>query len=590
VQPRVWAPIPSSVTLVLDDRRLPMRRSDDGWWTAEVDLPPDTDYSFALDDDPAPLPDPRSQWQPNGIQAPSRVVDHAAFRWTDSAFDPPSLASGVIYELHVGTFTEAGTFEAVIDHLDDLVDLGISHVELMPIAEFSGDRGWGYDAVDLFAPHHRYGGPDGLKRLVDACHAHGLAVLLDVVYNHLGPAGNVLERFGPYLTSTHISPWGAAVNFDAPGSDEVRRFVIDNALQWLRDYHADGLRLDAIHAIVDTSATHILEELVGEVRALERRTGRTYVVIAESDLNDPRLVREPAAGGYGLDGQWADDVHHALHVALTGERGGYYADYQASDDLAKALREPYVYDGRVSAQRGRRHGRPPEGVPLSRFIAFLQNHDQIGNRATGDRIARLTSLARARVGAALLLTAPYVPLLFMGEEWAASTPFLYFTDHADPELGEAVRTGRRAEFAAFGWEPEAVPDPQDPATFQRSRLQWTERDADEHAEMLEWYRLLVHFRRSTPDLLDDRPGQARVSIDAAARSIILRRGRVRIVANLGRGELELAVLDGARSGAVALASAGSVALSREGVLRLPADSAAIVLVEDGGSAPGAEEQ
>ena len=447
----------------------------DGWWTAEaVSAAPGTDYAFRLDGGP-PLPDPRSVWQPQGVHGPSRVLDHGAFPWTDGRWQQGPLPSAVLYELHVGTFTPEGTFEAAIARLDHLVDLGITHVELMPVAEFPGSRGWGYDGVDLYAPHHAYGGPEGLKRLVNACHAKGFAVLLDVVYNHLGPAGNYLERFGPYFTARHQTPWGPAVNLDGPGSDEVRRFFCDNALMWLRDYHLDGLRLDAVHALVDTSAVSFLEQLAAEVHALEAHLGRHLVLIAESDLNDPRVVRPPELGGYGLGAQWSDDFHHALHTVLTGERDGYYADFGSLADLAKALTGTFVYDGRYSHFRGRRHGRPTAGLTGDHFLGYLQNHDQIGNRAQGERSSHLPNSGRLKIAAALVLTSPFIPLLFQGEEWGASTPFQYFTDHDDPELGRAVREGRRVEFAGFGWAPEAIPDPQDPATFARSKLDWQER-------------------------------------------------------------------------------------------------------------------
>ena len=382
-----------------------------------------------------------------------------------------------IYELHVGTFSPEGTFDGAAARLDHLVDLGVDVVELLPVAQFPGRHGWGYDGVDLYAPHDPYGGPDGLKRLVDACHARGLAVVIDVVYNHLGPAGNYLAEFGPYFTDRYTTPWGTAVNLDGPDSDPVRDFVVGNALMWVRDYHADGLRLDAIHAIVDTSAVHILEELRAQVEALAAELGRQVFLIAESDLNDPKIVHRPELGGYGIDAQWSDDFHHALHAVLTGERTGYYADFGSLDHLAKSLRQAYVYDGGYSPHRRRRHGRSPAGLPPTRFLGYLQNHDQVGNRATGERSSMLLSTGLLKVAAAIVLLGPFVPMLFQGEEWAASTPFLYFTDHDDPELGEAVSEGRRREFAAFGWSPEQVPDPQAPETFEASVLRWDERAA-----------------------------------------------------------------------------------------------------------------
>ncbi|MGZ3678250.1 MAG: malto-oligosyltrehalose trehalohydrolase, partial [Ktedonobacterales bacterium] len=456
----VWAPNAHRVAVQTLGERVPMNAGERGWWRVEVaTATPGTDYQFVLDGGEA-LPDPRSQWQPHGVFGPSRVVDHSLFHWNDAGWQAPPLESALIYELHVGTFTPAGTFDAAIARLDHLKDLGVTHVELMPVNEFPGMRGWGYDGVDLSAPHSAYGGPDGLKRLVDACHARGLAVLLDVVYNHLGPSGNYLSRFGPYFTDRYHTPWGPAMNLDGAQSDEVRRFLCDNALIWLRDYHLDGLRLDAVHAFYDTSAIHLLEQLAEEVAELQSHLGRHLVLIAESDLNDPRVVRSREVGGYGLDAQWSDDFHHALHAVLTGEQSGYYADYGTLADLAHALEHAYVYDGRYSASRKRHHGRPTTSLPGHRFLGYMQTHDQVGNRARGERSSALLSPRRLKVAAALVLTAPFVPMLFQGEEWGATTPFQYFTDHQDANLARAVSEGRRNEFAAFGWNPDDVPDPQ----------------------------------------------------------------------------------------------------------------------------------
>ena len=531
----VWAPRPGQVDLVLGGQRLPMARGDDMWWRRSVAAAgPGTDYAFSLDGGP-PRPDPRSPFQPGGLDSPSRLVDHQAFSWTDGSWRARPLGSSVLYECHVGTFSAAGTFDGAAGHLAHLAALGADAIELMPVAEFSGDRGWGYDGVDLYAPHHGYGGPDGLRRLVDAAHASGLAVLIDVVYNHLGPAGNYLPEFGPYFSSRHRTGWGAAVNFDGPGSYEVRRFVIDNALLWLRDYHCDGLRVDAVHAITDSSATHILEELAAEVDALSATLRRPLFVIAESDLNDPRLVRGRDAGGYGLHAAWADEWHHALHAVLTGEKDGYYADFGALPQLAKALRQAWVYDGVFSPYRQRVHGRPPAGLTGDQFVVSTQNHDQIGNRAAGERLPALTSDGRLRIAAALLLTAPFIPLIFQGEEWAADTPFQYFTGHQDAELGRTVREGRRAEFASFGWDEASVPDPQDRATFRRSRLDWAEPSGGAHQGMLAWYRELIGLRRRLPALTDPRLGAVSADGDAAAGTLLLRRGPVTIAANLGAG-------------------------------------------------------
>jgi maltooligosyltrehalose trehalohydrolase len=525
----VWAPRPSAVELELDGQRGPMAPDGSGWWAVEVDgVATGARYGFALDGGPV-RPDPRSPHQPDGIDQPSAVYDHAAFEWHDAGWDGCTLAGSVLYELHVGTFSAEGTFDGAIEHLPHLVELGVDVVELLPVATASGQRGWGYDGVDLFAPHPAYGGPDGLKRLVDACHAAGLGVVMDVVYNHLGPAGNHLREYGPYFTDRHATHWGDAVNFDGPDAGEVRRFVIDNALMWLRDYHCDGLRLDAVHAIVDQSPTHVLAELAAEVEQLATDLARPWFVIAESDLNDPVFVR-PRPEGYGLDASWADDWHHALHAALTGETTGYYEDFGTLDHLVKGLEQAWVYDGTWSPHRDRPHGASPAGLRADRFVVAAQNHDQIGNRAAGERLAALTGEGRLRVAAALLLTTPFVPMLFQGEEWGASSPFQYFTDHPDPELGRAVSEGRRREFSAFGWAPEDVPDPQDPATFERSKLDWSELDRSPHAGRLRWHRDLLALRRLLPDLHDPEV-RARARHDGNV--VTIERGRVLVLANLG---------------------------------------------------------
>jgi maltooligosyltrehalose trehalohydrolase len=552
-----------------------MSAGESGWWSAEMSsFEPGMDYAFVLDGS-EPLPDPRSPWQPHGINGPSRTVDHAMFPWTDRNWQAGPLSAGVFYELHIGTFTPEGTFKAAIGKLDHLVRLGITHVELMPVAEFSGSRGWGYDGVHLYAPHHAYGEPDDLKRLVDACHARGLAIVLDVVYNHLGPAGNHLDRFAPYFTDRYATPWGRAVNFDGPFSDEVRRFFCDNALVWLRDYHFDGLRLDAVHAIIDTSATHFLEQLACEVVELEARIGRHLELIAESDLNDPRIVRPQEVGGYGIDAQWSDDFHHALHSVLTGERDGYYVDFGALADLAKAFQRVFVNDGRYSAFRKRRHGKPATGISGHRFLGYLQNHDQIGNRAKGERSSHLTSLRRLKVGATLVFTAPFIPMLFQGEEWGASSPFLYFTNHEDPELGRAVTEGRRREFAAFGWRPEDIPDPQARETFERSKLDWNERDEEPHAGLLAWHSRLIQLRREIPALSDGRLEQVRTSFDESAKWFVVKRGTVVVACNLSDIEQRVPVGLGHCS-ELLLASESNVQFAHD-VVALPSDSVAILI-------------
>jgi maltooligosyltrehalose trehalohydrolase len=462
------------------------------------------------------------------------VLDHAAYPWGDAAWHGVPLAGSAIYELHVGTFTPAGTLDAAVERLDHLVELGIDIVELLPVAGFAGRHGWGYDGVDLYAVHQPYGGPEALKRFVDAAHRRGLGVVLDVVYNHLGPAGNYLSRFGPYFTDTHVTTWGPAINLDAPGSDEVRRYLIDNATMWLRDYHLDGLRLDAAHALLDERALHFLEELAVAVAALSAQERRPLFLIAESDSNDPRLVRSREAGGYGLAGQWSDDFHHALHALLTSERSGYYVDFGSMATLSHTLTQVFRHDGSYSTFRGRGHGRPVDRAvtPGFRFLGYLQNHDQIGNRATGNRSSGLLSPGLLKVGAALVLTSPFTPMLFMGEEWGATTPWQFFTDYDDPDLADAVRIGRRSEFAAHGWGPEDVPDPQDPATMERSRLDWTEPDSEPHASVLDWHRRLLALRRTRPELTDGRLDLVEVSYDEDARWIVVRRGAVAVVCNL----------------------------------------------------------
>ncbi len=474
-----------------------MAELDRGWWeVSDAAAGPGTRYGFSIEGREA-RPDPRSPSQPDGVLGLSQVVEHSRHSWTDSSWRGLSLPGLVLYELHVGTFSPEGTFDGVIKRLPHLVDLGVNAIELMPVAEFSGNRGWGYDGVDFFAPHHAYGGAAGLKQLVDACHAAGLGVVLDVVYNHAGPVGNFLDEFGPYFADRYRTTWGISFNFDGAGSDEVRRFVIDNALMWIREYHIDGLRLDAVHAIVDQSPQHILEQLASEVDALSAALHRSVLLIAETNANDPRLVRSRDAGGDGLDAAWADDWHHALHVALTGERSGYYEDFSSPELLGKALRQAWVYDGMWSRHMDKTRGRKPTGVPAHAFVVAAQNHDQVGNRAAGERLAALVDEGRLKAAAALLLTTPFTPLLFQGEEWAASTPFLYFTDHADPGLGNAVAEGRRREFAAFGWTRE-VPDPQDLYTFERSKLDWDELDEPYHRDMLHWYRDLIALRQRLP--------------------------------------------------------------------------------------------
>jgi maltooligosyltrehalose trehalohydrolase len=569
---RVWAPNAANVALQIAGARHPLEARDGGWWQADVEAAhPGMDYAYFLDDEDLALPDPRSLWQPHGVHGPSRIFDLAAFSWSDSGWEAPPLTSAVIYELHIGTFTPEGTLDAAQAKLDSLRSLGITHVELMPVNSFACIQGWGYDGVDLFAPHEPYGGPEALMRFVDACHARGLAILLDVVYNHLGPSGNYLGKFGPYFTHAHHTPWGDAVNLEGRGSHEVRRFFCDNALMWLRDYHFDGLRLDAVHAYIDRSAIHFMEQLGAEVHALQAQTGRHYVVIAESDLNDPRVVTAREAGGYELDAQWSDDFQHALFSVLTGDRSGYYADFGSFADLAKSLRNVFVYDDRYSAYRDRIHGRPVVNLPASRFLGYAQNHDQVGNRAKGERLARLVSPGRTKIAAALTLTAPFIPMLFQGEEWAASSPFQFFTSH-DPELGKLVSEGRRKEFAAFGWNPADIPDPQSPATFQRSKLNWNERSQPFHAEMLEWYRKLIALRHCTPGLTDPDLSRIRVRFSEEEKWLVMERGSATVAFSLAPHPVALRVRSGS---AIALASTPDIQLTDDS-LTLPPDSVAVL--------------
>lgn len=569
---RLWAPSAGSVRVEVQGRKYPLEQRAGGWWQADVEAAgPGTDYAYFLNDEDLALPDPRSQWQPEGVHGRSRVLDHSAYVWKDGGWRAPSLSSGIVYELHIGTFTPEGTLAAAEGKLDALKELGITHVELLPVAAFPGDQGWGYDGVDLFAPHEPYGGPEALKHFVDACHGKGLAVLLDVVYNHLGPSGNYVGKFGPYFTDKHHTPWGDAVNLEDAGSHEVRRFLCDNALMWLGDYHFDGLRLDAVHAYMDRSAINFMEQLTAEIRELEAHTGRHYAVIAESDLNDPRLVRSREAGGYGMDAQWSDDFHHALITVVLAEGGGYYSDFGTLADLAKALRDVFVYDGRYSSYRDRVHGAPVRGLPGWRFLGFSQNHDQVGNRAKGERLAHLVSAGRAKIAAAVELTAPFVPMLFQGEEWAASAPFQYFTDHED-ELGKLVSEGRKKEFAAFGWDPGQVPDAQARETFERSKLDWAERGQGEHAEMLAWYRRLIALRRSAPELTDGDLSQVRVRFSEGEHWLAMERGMWTLAFSLASKPVTVEVREGSE---MVLASSTEIAL-RDGELILPPDSVAIL--------------
>ena len=536
----VWAPLPKLVRLDVDGTVHDMTAGDDGWWRAGVDCAADARYGFLLDDDPAVLPDPRSPRQPDGVHERSQLWDPADARWTDQQWRGRSIEGAVIYELHTGTFTAAGTFDAAIDKLDYLVDLGVDFVELMPVNAFNGTHGWGYDGVLWYAVHEPYGGPDGLVRLIDACHARGLGVLIDVVFNHLGPSGNYLPQFGPYLSSVS-NTWGESLNLAGPDADEVRRYIIDCALRWMRDFHADGLRLDAVHALADNTAIHILEEMAAETDALSAELGRPLSLIAESDLNDPRLITPRDHGGYGLTAQWDDDIHHAIHTAVSGERQGYYADFGSMSALATTLRNGYFHAGTYSSFRHRRHGRPLDKslIPATRLMAYTCTHDQVGNRAVGDRPSQNLDHGQLAIKAALALGSPYTAMLFMGEEWASSRPFQFFSSHPEPELARATADGRKAEFADHGWDAAKIPDPQDPETFLRSKLDWAEVSDSEHARMLGFYRDLIALRHSEPAMADPWLTHLTIDYDEEQRWIIMRRGPIAIACNLGTEDVDV---------------------------------------------------
>ncbi len=574
---RVWAPLARQVLVQITEpgsERIWVRQlaaENDGWFAADVlEATNGRDYGFLLDADPQLLPDPRSRRQPFGVHGPSRFYDDT-FEWSDAQWPGRALPGSVIYELHIGTFTEDGTLPSAIERLDYLKDLGVTHVELLPVNDFNGVWNWGYDGVLWYAVHEAYGGPDGLKQFVDACHARGLAVTLDVVYNHLGASGNYLPRFGPYL-KTGTNTWGDLVNLDGEQSGPVRDYIIENACMWLSEFHVDALRLDAVHALEDESVPHLLTELSQRVDELSGVVGRPLTLIAESDLNDPIMVT-PRPHGYGIQAQWDDDVHHCLHTLLSGERDGYYGDFGTVSALAKALTRAFFHDGTYSSFRGRNHGKPVDrsSVPGYRFVACLQDHDQVGNRAAGDRLSEIASPDLLKVGATLLLTSPFTPMLWMGEEWAASTRWPFFTSHPEPELGEAVAKGRLEEFSKHGWDLSQVVDPQDPKAFASAKLAWAETTEPAHAEILQTYRLLLRLRREIPELADPRLNLVEADFDDDERWIVVHRGAYRVLANfgaqtrafkVGAAELIYATNDGARvddSGA-----------------ELPAQSAAIV--------------
>jgi maltooligosyltrehalose trehalohydrolase len=532
------------VRVLVDGTPHPMTRDGAGWWHADVEgSGPGTAYAYLLDDDETPLPDPRSRWQPTGVHGASRVYDDASHTWSDGAWTGRQLPGSVIYELHIGTFTPGGTFDTAIERLDHLAALGVDLVEVLPVNAVDGPRNWGYDGVGWYAVTENYGGPDAFKRFVDACHARGMGVVLDVVYNHLGPSGAYLDRFAPYFAGSNI--WGPSVNLDGAHSEPVRRYVIDNALMWLRDFHVDGLRLDAVHALHDERAQHVLEQLAVEVESLSAHVGRPLSLIAESDLNDARLVTSREGGGYGLHAQWCDDIHHSLHTQLTGESQGYYADFATAGltGLAHVFTRAFLHEGTWSSFRQRNHGAPVDTrrVPGHRFLAYLQNHDQIGNRATGDRLTQTLSPGLLACGAALVLSSPFTPMLFMGEEWGARTPWQFFSHFPDAALREAVRKGRTEEFAEHGWGDADVPDPNAESTFTDSTLDWSEPEQEPHATLLALHRELIALRRAHPELTDPWLEDVEVDVDEDARTVVLHRGRLRTAVNLGGDAVTLAL-------------------------------------------------
>ncbi len=567
----VWAPRRDKVELHRPGHdRVRLEAGAGGWFATPVDLRDGDEYGFVLDDSPAVRPDPRSRRQPRGVHELSAWFDPSAHVWQDGAWTGRQLAGSIAYELHIGTFTLGGTLESAIDRLDHLVELGIGFVELLPVNAFNGTHNWGYDGVLWYAVHEGYGGPAAYQRFVDACHARGLGVIQDVVHNHLGPSGNYLPEFGPYLRDAERNTWGSSVDLDQA---EVRRYIVENALMWMRDYHVDGLRLDAVHALKDSSERHILRELAEETDALSAHLGRPLTLIAESDLNDATLIAAREADGYGLGAQWSDDYHHALHVAVSGETSGYYADFEPLSALVKVATEGFFHDGSWSSFRGRAHGAPIDPrIPTSRLVTFSQDHDQIGNRAAGDRLSQSVDEGGLAIAAVLTVLSAFTPMLFMGEEWAASTPWQFFTSHPEPELGRATAEGRIAEFAAMGWDRSVVPDPQDPETFSRSKLNWAERGEGMHARIHGLYRELIALRQAHADLTDPSFGSLEAEADERARWFRLRRGDIEILLNFAAASATFSVPDNA---ALLLATDETGAVSG-GSAVVPARSAIVI--------------
>ena len=600
---RVWAPDAGTVELqpggpITIEKPVALTRDEDlaaagrpGWWVTDGTVAPGTEYAYRVDGSD-PRPDPRSAWQPHGVHGPSRTFDTGAFAWTDGEWRGVDVLGAVTYELHIGTFTPGGTLDSAIERLGHLRDLGVDLVELMPVAAFPGERGWGYDGVSLYAVHEAYGGPEALQRFVDAAHGMGMGVCLDVVYNHLGPAGNYLPVFGPYFTDEHETPWGWAVNLDQDGAAEVRAFVVDNALRWLRDFHVDALRLDAVHALVDESEAHLLSDLSEAVAALADEVGRPLGLVAESDLNDAAMVTPVAEGGLGMDGQWDDDLHHALHALLTGERHGYYVDFGAPEALRTVLEEVFLHAGTHSTFRGVTWGAPvADDVDRRRFVVCSQNHDQVGNRALGDRPSRVLDDGQLVAAAAIVLLGPFSPMLFQGEEWGTKRPFQYFTDH-DPELGQLVSAGRRNEFAGHGWEKMYgesvdVPDPQARSTYLDSRVPWAEIDNPDHPDsrrhhqILTAYRALIGLLKSEPDLASGAADATAVEIGEHGSWLRMRRGSIDVLLVLSAAAQLVPVPAEDRTDATELLfafgedAASTVELGSEGVL-LPGHGVAVL--------------
>jgi maltooligosyltrehalose trehalohydrolase len=542
----VWAPAAQQVELKIvspPERIIPLKKNQLGYWKIPVsEVTPETLYFYRIDRQKE-RPDPASHFQPQGVHGPSQVVDHHAFAWEDENWRGRDLAEWIIYELHVGTFTPEGTFAAMIPRLDELKEIGINAIELMPVAQFPGERNWGYDGVYPFAVQNSYGGPQELKNFVNACHKKEIAVILDVVYNHLGPEGNYLWDYGPYFTDKYKTPWGRALNFDGAHSDAVRNFFIENALHWFKNYHIDALRLDAVHAIFDTSAKPFLRELAEKVESFSAKTGRRFHLIAESNLNDAKIIKPPELGGYGMEAQWCDDFHHALRTLVTGDNQGYYVDFGKIRHLVKSLREGFVYSGQHSQYRQRRHGNSSKDRPAQQFVVFAQNHDQIGNRMLGERLPQLVSFEALKLAAGAVLLSPYIPLLFMGEEYGEEAPFLYFVSHSDENLVEAVRNGRKEEFKTFNWEGEP-PDPQSLETFLRSKLQWNKRREGKHDVLLNFFQALIKLRQDIPALSNLDKDALEVSGLEPNKIVVMRRwneeSEVFYLYNFNRADVKLA--------------------------------------------------